>query len=114
MDEFVGKVAGFGFPFVMLLVAMAATGLTGAAAITAALAMLGPGGMIGGIMFLGIIGLSTDMLTRHGLEKLLVAIYAERINRGESRQKLCRELLKLPITPALKQTLQVTVGCCFS
>ena len=60
MDEAVRKLAGVGLPGVILLIAMASTGLTGAAAITAALAMLGPGGMIGGVVFLGIIGLASD------------------------------------------------------
>jgi hypothetical protein len=46
MDEVVKKVAGLGLPGVILVVTMAATGLTGAAAITAALAFLGgPAGM---------------------------------------------------------------------
>jgi len=62
MDEAVRKIAALGLPGVVLLIAMATTGFTGAAAITAALAMLGPGGMIGGIMFLGVIGIATDAL----------------------------------------------------
>ena len=43
MDEIVKKLAGVGFPAVVLLIAMATTGLTGAAAITAALASVGAG-----------------------------------------------------------------------
>ena len=38
MDELVKKLAGFGIPAIILLVAMSATGLAGAAAFTAALA----------------------------------------------------------------------------
>ncbi|MEH2244189.1 hypothetical protein [Nostoc sp.] len=79
MDEFVRKAAGIGLPVIILLITMATTGLTGAAAITAALAMLGPGGMIGGIVLLGIIGLAADMLSRFGLEALLIAIYRQRL-----------------------------------
>ena len=44
-------------PGLVLVVAISATGLVGAAAITAALAALGPGGIIGGIVTLGVIGL---------------------------------------------------------
>jgi hypothetical protein len=77
MDEFVAKAAGLGFPFIILLITMATTGLTGAAAITTALAMLGPGGMLGGIMLLDIMGLTSDMLTRYGLEQLLFVIYTK-------------------------------------
>lgn len=54
MDEVVKKVAALGLPGVILVVTMAVTGLTGAAAITAALAALGgPFGMLGGITVLG-------------------------------------------------------------
>ncbi|MDY7009004.1 MAG: hypothetical protein SWX82_35140 [Cyanobacteriota bacterium] len=44
MDEAVRKIAGVGLPGVILLIAIATTGFSGAAAITVALAMLGPGG----------------------------------------------------------------------
>lgn len=90
MDEFVRKAAGIGLPVIILLITMATTGLTGAAAITAALAMLGPGGMIGGIVLLGIIGLAADMLSRFGLEALLIAIYRQRLQNGETRNNICQ------------------------
>ncbi len=41
MDEVVKKIAALGLPGVILVTIMATTGLTGAAAITAALAFLG-------------------------------------------------------------------------
>ncbi len=78
MDEFVHKAAGLGLPVIVLLIMMATTGLTGAAAITAALALLGPGGMIGGIILLGMIGLAAEILSKYGLDTLLVAIYLKR------------------------------------
>lgn len=102
MDEAVRKIAGVGLPGVILLIAMATTGFTGAAAITAALAMLGPGGMIGGIVFLGIIGLASDALTKYGLEALLKGVYQQRKLDGESSENLCREIDKLPISLELK------------
>ena len=52
MDRIANKIAGLGVPGIMLMVAISMTGLSGAAAITAALALLGPGGMLGGIAFL--------------------------------------------------------------
>lgn len=57
MEEIVRKLAGIGLPVVLLLITMASTGLAGAAAITTALAMLAPGGMVGGIALLGITGM---------------------------------------------------------
>ena len=55
MDEVIQKVAALGLPGVVLVIVMATTGLTGAAAITTALAILGgPAGMLGGIAILGL------------------------------------------------------------
>ena len=52
MDKVVEKIVSIGVPGIMLMVAISMTGLYGAAAITAALALLGPGGMIGGVVTL--------------------------------------------------------------
>ncbi|MFN6566062.1 hypothetical protein [Dendronalium sp. ChiSLP03b] len=111
MDEFVRKAAGVGLPAIILLITMATTGLTGAAAITAALALLGPGGMIGGIILLGITGLAADMLSKFGLEALLIAIYRQRLQNGESRVNICREINGLPISGDLKRRLREEFGC---
>lgn len=42
MEKIVSKIAALGVPGLVLLIAISATGLTGAAAITSALAALGP------------------------------------------------------------------------
>ncbi len=108
MDEAVRKLAGVGFPAIILLITMATTGLTGAAAITTALALLGPGGMIGGIVLLGIIGLASDVLTKYGLEAVLLGIYKERASKGEKH--LCKEINNLPISKELKLILKDAIG----
>lgn len=110
MDEFVRKAAGLGFPMIILLITMATTGLTGAAAITASLALLGPGGMIGGIIFLGMIGIAADMLSKFGLETLLEAIYTERLKNGEALRKLLQEIQNLPISGDLKRKLKESLA----
>lgn len=56
MDEVCEKLASLGIPALVFLGAMSATGLSGAAAVTAALAALGPGGMIGGVISLLMLG----------------------------------------------------------
>lgn len=106
MDEFAGKMAGIGLPAVILLVTMSTTGLAGAAAITAALAMLGPGGMIGGVILLGVVGLAADMLAKHGLQALLIEVYRKRRFNGESVTRLINEINKLPISKELKLVLR--------
>lgn len=110
MDEVISKLAGIGFPAIILLITMASTGLAGAAAITAALAMLGPGGMLGGIVLLGIIGLASDSLSKYGLTELLKGIYSERQSKGESSQNLCQEIDGLPISQELKLVLKYHIS----
>jgi len=110
MDEVVRKIAALGLPGVILLIAMAVTGLTGAAAITAALAMLGPGGMIGGIALLGVVGIAADALSKFGLEALIVGIYKERYYRGETQANLHQEIEGLPISGDLKRLLKAELN----
>lgn len=91
---------------------MATTGLAGAAAITAALAALGaPAGMLGGIALLGIIGLATETLSKYGLEAVLIEIYRQRLQNGNSKSSLCGEIRNLPISTELKRTLKEDLGC---
>jgi inactivated superfamily I helicase len=112
MDEFVRKAAALGLPAIMLVIVMAPTGLAGAAAITTALAALGgPAGMLGGIALLGIIGLATEMLSKYGLESVLIGIYRQRLQNGESKSRLCGEMRNLPISTELKRTLKENLGC---
>lgn len=116
MDEVVKKVAALGLPGVMLVIVMATTGLTGAAAITTALAMLGgPAGMLGGIAVLGLTGLITESLASVGLENFLTAVYCDR-RQTEPHGKLLDELEGLMILNAdIKRRLQLTItegqGC---
>ena len=110
MDEIVRKIVALGLPSVVLLITMATTGLTGAAAITAALAMLGPGGMIGGILFLGVIGLASESLSKYGLAEILKGVYRERCKNGETTEKLCSEINGLWISDDLKRDINEAIG----
>ncbi|XZO03011.1 MAG: hypothetical protein ACM65L_04350 [Microcoleus sp.] len=113
MDKLVRKAAALGLPAIILLIVMATTGLTGGAAITAALALLGvplaavggPAGMLGGIALLGIIGLATETLSKYGLEAVLIGIYRQRLQNGESRSRLCGEIRNLPLSGEMKRRL---------
>ncbi|BAZ12783.1 serine/threonine kinase [Calothrix sp. NIES-4071] len=114
MDEVAKKIAALGLPGIILVLTMAATGLTGAAAITAALAFLGgPAGMLGGIAVLGLTGLITDALAKVGLEDLLTEVYCER-RLDEPHGKLLEEIDTLSLFDGdLKERLKATVtdGC---
>jgi hypothetical protein len=114
MDEVVKKVAALGLPGVILVITMATTGFTGAAAITAALAFLGgPAGMLGGIAVLGLTGLITDALAKVSLEDLLTAVYCQR-RQTEPHGKLLDEINSLSLFDGdMKDRLKTTVndGC---
>ena len=114
MDELVKKIAALGLPGVVLIVVMATTGFTGAAAITTALAILGgPAGMLGGIAVLGLTALITDGLAKVGLENLLTSVYCDRRQR-EPQGKLLQELDALMILDGdIKDRLRLTIqdGC---
>lgn len=114
MDEIVKKIAALGLPGIVLVMVMATTGFTGAAAITTALAILGgPAGMLGGIAVLGLTGLITDALATVGLEDLLTAVYCDR-RKSEPHSKLLQELDSIPLFDSnLKARLRdtITEGC---
>lgn len=113
MDEVIKKVA-VGLPGIVLVITMATTGFTGAAAITAALAILGgPAGMLGGIAVLGLTGLITDALAKVGFEDFLTAIYCQR-RLSELHGKLLEEIDSLMLFDGdIKDRLKMTVtqGC---
>lgn len=106
MEKVISKVAALGVPGLMLVVAMAATGLTGAAAITAALAALGPGGMIGGIAFLGVAGLLAQGLTEFGFNAIFTGVVKELYKKGETKCSILNKIEKYPVSKSLKRKLK--------
>ncbi|GBG97400.1 hypothetical protein [Lactococcus termiticola] len=101
MDELIKKIAGFGVPGIVLVVAMGATGLSGAAAITAGLALLGPGGMIGGIAILGIAGLISHTIAEYGVDAVVKAVCKEQL-KTKSKEEVIAEIEKIPFTKKVK------------
>jgi alkylation response protein AidB-like acyl-CoA dehydrogenase len=92
MEKIVDKVAALGIPGIVLTVSIGATGLKGAAAITAALAALGPGGMITGIFALGVIGLISGAITKYGTEAVIQAVILRRLettSAEELKRQVC-------------------------
>ena len=89
MDAVVDKIAALGVPGLVLVVAMAFTGLAGTAAMTAGLALLGgPFGMLGGIAVLGVLALISRALARYGFE----AIFKGVLNRLRAEGKTNDEI----------------------
>ena len=106
MEKIISKVAALGVPGLILVVAMAATGLTGAAALTAALAALGPGGMIGGIILLGVAGLVAQGLTEFGFDAIFTGVVKELYKKGETKESLMAKINDYPVSKSLKRKLK--------
>lgn len=106
MDKIAQKIAALGVPALVLIAAINATGLYGAAALTAALAALGPFGMVGGIATLGVAGIIAESITKYGTEKVYKAVIKELYtNRGETKESIMRKIEKYPISKDLKREL---------
>ena len=101
MDELVKKIAAFGLPGVVLMIAMSATGLAGGAALTTALAALGPLGMFGGLFVLGAIGLLADKITEFGIENIAKLVLKEHL-KTTSKEELVELVKKSLITKSMK------------
>ena len=88
-----------------MLVAISTTGLYGAAAITTALAALGPFGMVGGIATLGVIGLATEAISELGFSAVFFGIVKQLYKQGESKQSIQKKIQTYPISTSLKLKL---------
>ncbi|MGN1184264.1 MAG: hypothetical protein ACI4R7_03445 [Oliverpabstia sp.] len=105
MDKIVSKVAALGVPGLVLIIAIGATGLARGVAITAALATLGPGGMIGGIAILVVIGLVSEGIAKYGVDAIFSAVVKELYKRGETKESIQNKIKKYPVSKDLKRKL---------
>lgn len=105
MDKLVSKVAALGVPGLVLVVAIGATGFAGGAAITTALAALGPGGMIGGIATLGVIGLISEGIAKFGMDAVFSSVVKELYRRGETKESIKEKITRYPVSKDLKRKL---------
>lgn len=109
MDKIVSKIAGLGVPGLVLMVAINATGLAGAAAITTALAAIGPGGMLGGVACLMTSVLILDGITEWGFDALFASVVRQLHKRGETKESIQKQISKYPVTKKLKAQLLLEV-----
>ena len=112
-DEIVSKVAALGVPGLILVIAMGATGFAGAAAITTALAAIGPGGIVGGLVILGIVGIVTEALTKYGYKAIVKGVLKELVKRGETKETILNKIEKYHISKSLKLQLKEEVNKLF-
>ena len=82
MDKLIKLLAPFGVMSIVFIVALTsamATGLAGAAAFTSTMAALGPGGMIGGLITLGVVGIVSSLVVSYGYDDISMAIIKEQL-----------------------------------
>lgn len=110
MDKIAEKIAALGVPSLVLIAAINATGLTGAAAITTALAAIGPFGIVGGIATLGVAGIISESIVNYGSMKVYKAVINELYSkRGETKESIMMKIEKYPISKELKRELAETL-----
>ena len=105
MNFLAGMIAGLGVPGLILVGAMALSGLSGAAAITAALAAIGPGGMLGGLATLGTMAALMYSLGEAGISRLFKLSVETMIKNGETYEGIKEKINGYLITPRLKKEL---------
>lgn len=110
MEKIVSKIAALGVPGLVLVVAINASGFVGGAAIVTALSALGPGGIIGGIVTLGLIGLIAQALTEFGMDAIFSAVVKELIKKGETKESILNKIEKYPVSKSLKRKLREQVS----
>jgi hypothetical protein len=105
MEKVISKIAALGVPGLVLFIAMGATGLAGGAAITTALAALGPFGILGGIATLGVIGLISQATTEYGFDAIFTGVIKELYKKGETKESILKKVESYKISKSLKRKL---------
>jgi len=107
LDKVVTKIVALGVPGLVLLVAMAASGWVGGAAIVTALAILGgPAGMLGGLFLLGILVLISNALAKYGFWKIFEASVKKFEEKGMSHEEIIKRVEAYPISKELKRRIK--------
>ena len=102
MDKIVNKIVGIGVPGIMLMVAISLSSYAGAAAISSALVLLGPGGMVGGVITLVFAGAVASAITEFGFDALFKAVVQKLYAKGETKESIKRKIEKGPWSAKLK------------
>jgi len=111
MDELCEKLASLGIPSLVFLGAMSATGLSGAAAITAALAALGPGGMVGGVITLLLMCGSLSVISRYGYTAVMIGVSKKIMAKNNlTKEEMQHKVEKMPVTRALKERIKSEIN----
>lgn len=110
LDKLIVRIIALGVPGLVLVAAIAFTGLAGAAAIVAALAMLGgPLGMVGGIFVMGLLVLLGQAVAEYGFETVFCRVLHGLKANGETKDQILKKIESYPISLELKLKLRLYV-----
>ena len=109
-DKIISRIVALGVPGLVLVVAMASTGLAGGAAIVAALAVLGgPLGLLGGVLALGILVLISQALAERGFQMVFTRVLAGLRAKGHTQVEILAAIDSYPVSAGLKLKLRAAV-----
>ena len=106
LDKGAEILAGLGVPGLVLVFVMAASPWFGAAAITAALAAIGPFGMLGGIATLLVLAFIASNLAEFGFEQVFQAVLIKLKADGKTKKDILQTINGYPISKELKRKLR--------
>ena len=106
VDKAAEIIAGLGIPGLVLLVATSVSGVAGAAAVTAGLTILGPGGVLGGIAILLVSTFIGSALAKFGFEELFKRVLDNLKEKGMSNEEILEKIDGYPISKELKRRLR--------
>lgn len=110
MDKSFSGVMAVGIPFSVLYIASKLTGCHGAAAFTKAISSLGGRfGMFGGAGALLAAGAAAGWSSEKLIDVVSERVIKWRVNQGESKENIIREIQKLPLSKKLKDALTYRV-----
>ncbi len=110
IDKAAEIIAGLGIPGLVLLVAVSVSGVAGAAAITAGLTILGPGGILGGIVILLASTFIGSALAKFGFEELFKRVLDNLKEKGMTDAEILEKIEGYPISKELKRSLRESMG----
>ena len=101
-DKLVEFITALGVPGLILV---GVIGLVGAAATTAGLAAIGPGGMVAGVITLVAAGVIAEGLSKFTFESIFSAVLKNLYLKGETKESLFAQIDKYKISDDLKRKL---------
>jgi len=106
MDMIISALTAEGIPALLLHLAITASGQNGGARLTKALSSLGPGGMIGGLITLGVIQAGSFLITEETIEWVYTCAIHQMLKDGVSQEDVISRINSYKISSGLRERLR--------